>query len=142
MKPRAVDKGIILASEIKKAYEKAFGVKWWHALFGKTVIALADRSYEEVDFYKIRKVLRQDDTDKKEYIPESFDCDDYTFSLMGAFHRDIGTASMPIFITWIETVSGGHSLITCYHKGMVIFIEPQTDELIPMPVCRLMLLVG
>lgn len=131
-KERFVYKGHIPAAEIKKAYIKAFKVRWWDRLFSITKIALADATYRELDITKVRTVLSEDYTEKQKYVAEHFDCDDHTFSLMGAFHRDRDTAAMPIFITWILTERGGHALISCYYEGSIILIEPQTDAIMPM----------
>jgi len=60
-------------------------------------------------------------------------CDDYAFALMGAFHRDLETAAMPIFVTWVATPSGGHALISFYYEGEVVMIEPQNDEVFSVP---------
>ena len=122
-----IKSGGIPAEEIALAYIKKFNVKWWERLFGITVMAFEDPAYLEADPALIQDVLDKDFTDKQEYIPEEkirhFDCGDFTNRLMGAFHCNIETASMPIFKTWIT----GHSLLSYYHKGEIWFIEPQND---------------
>lgn len=143
LRPRITDKGDVPASEIEKAYIKAFKVSWCDRLWGKCNIALADATYRELDIARVRTVLSDDYTEKQKYVGEFFDCDDYAFALMGAFHRDRDTAAMPIFITWILTERGGHALISCYYKGNIILIEPQNDYIMPIPEgCRLMLVCG
>lgn len=143
LRPRFTVRGDIPASEIKKAYIKAFKVSWWDRLWGSVNIALADATYSELDIAKVKAVLSEDYTEKQKYVAELYDCDDYAFALMGAFHRDRDTAAMPIFITWILTERGGHALISCFYKGNIILIEPQNDAIMPMPEgCRLMLVCG
>lgn len=143
LKPRNTIRGDVPASEIQQAYIKAFKVSWWARFFGITKVALADATYSELDITKVKEVLSEDWTEKQKYVAEQFDCDDFAFALMGAFHQNVYTAAMPIFITWIITERGGHALISCYYKGSIILIEPQTDAFVVMPEgCRLMLVCG
>lgn len=108
---------------------------------------LADQTYLMASLTKIKQILRKDRTDKQKWEKEFFDCDDFTFSLMGAFHRDRETAAMPMFITWITTLGflrrlwnkirgqkfkGGHAVITFYYSAKVSIIEPQSDEISPI----------
>ena len=143
LRPRFQDRGSISASIIKKAYEKTFNIHWWDRLFGYGDIQLADQTYMEANLGKISQILAEDKTERELYDAEGFDCDDFAFALMGAFHKDRDTAAMPIFITWVLTEMGGHAVLSFYYKGQVIIIEPQTDEMLPVPRSwRLMLLCG
>ena len=134
---RHIYRGEVTAKEIDKAYCNAFGVSWWQKLFGLTKIALADQTYTEADFDIISEVLAKDMTDKMVYSLdedgnpiEDFNCDDFVFALMGAFHQDRRTAAMPIFITWISTEMGGHAVISFYLDGIVTIIEAQNDKML------------
>jgi len=62
---------------------------------------------------------------------EAYDCDDFTFALMGAFHKDYETAAMPIFVTWVPTIQ--HALLSFYYGNEIFVIEPQTDEIYWLP---------
>lgn len=148
LRPRVKDRGNIPASGIKKAYERAFGISFWGKLLaffvgGHGGIQLADQTYAEARLDKINEILAKDRTEQQLYSAEDFDCDDFAFSLMGGFHRDRETAAMPIFITWVLTEMGGHAVLSFFHKGQVIIIEPQTDDMLPVPKnWKLMLLCG
>lgn len=143
-------RGAIPASEIEGAYRVAFNVggNWFirfiEALLGKgQPFQFADTFYKEVDEALIKSILLEDKTDLWEYIAEDFDCDDFTFRLMGIFHQNIETAAMPIFITWVSTPEGGHAVLSYYAGGAVKIIEPQTDKVTNVPNSwRLMLLCG
>ena len=131
IKRRDLYRGIITADEIIKAYQDAFGIQWWHKYVGLADFQLADETYFEANREEIKKVLEQDQIDKEIYKAEEFDCDNYSFALMGSFHHNRETAPMPIFITWVLTREGGHALLSFYEAGKVFLIEPQTDEIIP-----------
>jgi hypothetical protein len=129
---------IIPASEIEKAYKRVFTVSWWEKLFGIACIRFADANYKPVDPDILLEVLGKDKTDQMVYSRDEngqpmewFDCDDFTFALMGAFHKDYKTAAMPIFITWVPTIQ--HALISFYYDGEIFVIEPQTDEIYWLP---------
>jgi len=129
---------IIPATEIIKAYRKTFKVKRWC----KNIFFMADKYYKEVDEDIINSVLTQDKIDAEQYVKEYFDCDDFAFSLMGTFHKNEDTAAMPIFVTWVLTPQGGHAVLS-YYSGEVNIIEPQNDEIYPVPKnWKLLLLCG
>ena len=129
IKTRQTVRGAIPGSEIQKAYQEVFKVPWWRMWFSSP-FKLADQSYLEADEVLIGAILGQDKTDLEQYQAEEFDCDDFAFRLMGAFHNNLKTAAMPIFITWIAMPQGGHALLSYYSQGQVKIIETQTDEII------------
>ena len=103
---------------------------------------MADEYYKEIDEDIINSVLTQDKIDAEQYVKEYFDCDDFAFSLMGTFHKNEDTAAMPIFVTWVLTPQGGHAVLS-YYLGEVNIIEPQNDEIYPVPKnWKLLLLCG
>ena len=118
---------------IQRAYEIAFEVKWWHTLVGLAHFEFDDEEYVAPELEEIEKVLAADQGDKEQYVANDFDCDDFSYALMGAFHKNRMTAAMPIFITKVLTPQGGHALISFYHKDTVTLIEPQTDQLFEVP---------
>ena len=130
---RKVKQGQISNTEILQAYQAAFGVTWWQTLFGLVDFELADQTYVAADVEKIEAILAKDMIEQEEYHAEEFDCDDFAFALMGAFHHNRDTAAMPIFITWVNTPRGGHAVISYYHEGVVKIIEPQNDKIFDIP---------
>jgi hypothetical protein len=140
---RIVNKGEIPASVIRQAYIKAFKVSWCERCFGHCSIKLADETYRQVNLNQISQILKDNKTNEQKYIDNDYDCDDFTFQLMGTFHSNIDTAAMPIFICWVSTPNGGHAVISFYHNGEIFIIEPQTDEIYSPPNdWGLILLVG
>jgi len=126
-------------NEIQDAVNAAFYPryathKFWH---------FADTYYKPADLTVIKEVLASTEIEKMRYEAESFDCDDFSFALQGAFHMRRDTAAMAIFIFWTliktgETSEGkdifvGHACNLCYDGSQVLLIEPQTDAIFKPP---------
>jgi hypothetical protein len=95
---------------------------------------LADEEYKEVDEELIQMILDADLGDREDYEAEYYDCDDFAFNLIGVFHQNKETAAMPIFITWVNTLGGGHAVLSYLNSlGEVKIIEPQNDEIYFVP---------
>jgi hypothetical protein len=149
--PRKPGQGKITSAEIQAAYEAAFqiaGDDWLHKLLKifltvRTPFYFADQYYKPVEDELLLMILDADTGDKEEYETEYYDCDDFAFRLMGWFHMDRQAAAWPIFITWVNTPQGGHAVLSYYQDGQVFIIEPQTDQIFPVPEdWTLMLLCG
>lgn len=149
--PRQPGQGEITSAEIQAAYESAFriaGEDWLHKLLRiflmiRTPFYFADQLYKPVDQELLQMILDADTGDKEEYETEFYDCDDFVFRLMGWFHSDRDAAAWPIFITWINTPQGGHAVLSYYQDGRAYIIEPQTDDVFPVPAdWSLILLCG
>ena len=130
--------GTIYSGDIILAYKEAFRMSWWQSflsLFG--TFKMADAYYHEADESVIKEVLAKDLTDRKEYITETFDCDDFAFQLMGVFHKHETACAYPIFITWVEWYEDnqryGHAVLSYFIGGMVKIIEPQNDSVFSVP---------
>jgi len=135
--------GNITATEIERAYRKAFKMSFWAWIRSAGIFQFADEFYREADEELIRMIMDADAGEREQYETEFYDCDDFAFSLMGVFHKDREAAAMPIFITWVDTPVGGHALLSYYYKGQVKMIEPQRDGIFDVPPSwRLQLLCG
>ena len=99
----------------------------------ETAIFLSDTKYKTITKNDLGKILKIDDTDKQRYIPTFYDCDDFSFRLMGQL--SIGDeASLPFGIIWVKTPKGGHALnIFIDDKREVWLVEPQEDLIFKMP---------
>lgn len=146
--PREILQGLrVPAGEIEAAYREAFNLRfsfwsWLFKLVGNNIY-LADAYYQEADPGYIDLIVDADQGDKEEYDLETFDCDDFAFRLMGVFHMDRETAAMPIFITWVSFPGGAHAVLSYYYDGEVRIIEPQNDEVFPVPEdWSLLVLIG
>lgn len=93
---------------------------------GQAKLYLADRDYYLPTLQDIFDFLDGDETDKEHYTKGSdyYDCDDFSFRLMGQFQVKPWSA-VPLAIVW----SGVHAynLIIVTQDG-VFLIEPQTDR--------------
>jgi len=157
VKSRNEIRGTISAAEIKATYRKAFNIpspnlieRTLRCLLRKVTgtarrepFYLADSYYRALNETTIRQILSEDKTNLEQYTPKDFDCDDFAFRLMGAFHQNIETAAMPIFVTWVKTTSGAHAVLSFTDNRTVLIIEPQNDRVYPVPAeWQLSLLCG
>jgi hypothetical protein len=139
--PRKPGQGEITAGDLQAAYEAAFHLDGNGCLdkllrlflMIRTPFYFADQLYKPVDLDLLQMILDADTGDKEEYETEYYDCDDFAFRLMGVFHMDRQAAAWPIFVTWVNTSQGGHAVLSYYLDGQVFIIEPQTDEMFPVP---------
>lgn len=155
---RDIDRGIIPAAKIEEAYRGVFHLQSQHLCLGKRLIRkairlitgfvvgnpfhLADTYYEPVREGLIARILQEDKTNLEMYIAEDFDCDDFTFRLMGVFHQNTETAAMPIFITWVLTSpTVAHAVLSYYVDGKIKIIEPQSDGVYQVPEDWVLLLL-
>ena len=114
----------ILPEEIQRCYEETFDLSEFQGF----KYAFSDPYYKPCDIEAMASVLYSDQIQNQKYELHLFDCDDFTFALMGAFHHDRVCAAMPIFITRIRRPSGvEHGLITFYYQKKIVAIEAVSD---------------
>lgn len=84
-----------------------------------------DSNYKPVTMQQMKDFLAEDLLDKKKYETETFDCDEFAFSLMGRLADKFG--NIPAGIVW----GSGHALNFFYEKdqGVIWMLEPQTDQI-------------
>jgi hypothetical protein len=90
-----------------------------------THIYINDYEYRLCSKEDIAQFLRQDWTNKKDYVKEEYDCDDFSYRLMGQFSvKD--WSGIALGIVWTDL----HAL-NCLidNNGKFYFIEPQSDKL-------------
>ena len=90
-----------------------------------THIYISDNEYWLCSKEDIEKFLMQDRTNKKDYVKEEYDCDDFSYRLMGQFSvKD--WSGIALGIAWTNR----HAL-NCLidDTGKFRFIEPQSDKL-------------
>ena len=100
----------------------------------KCAIFLSDSYYETTTKDKLQKFLKLDNTDQYEYKKEIFDCDDFSYRLVGNLSIP-GWASLPFGILWTYLPNGsGHALnIFIDTDSEVWIVEPQNDNIYKMP---------
>jgi len=124
----------ITPAEIKDAYKQAFSISWLDNILdwlGRGVFRLTNLNYNPLNWDEVAEVIEWDKTEQMEWLYDEtkFTCCDFSFSLMGAFHKYYTTGGMPIFMTWIAMPAGGHAVVSFYDGEQVFIVEPQTDEI-------------
>lgn len=96
-------------------------------------IFLSDMNYWTTNIEEIKRFLSLDDSDKYNYTVEKFDCDDFSYRLMGQFSVP-GWSELPFGIIWVGIKDGGHAL-NCFVdiNREVWLIEPQNDKVFRIP---------
>lgn len=89
-------------------------------------IYIADAVYYVCSRETIEEFLASDPTDQERYVTETYDCDDFSFRLMGQFHEK-PYAALAFGIAW-SRVHGYNIFVS--KEGEVLLIEPQTDEIL------------
>lgn len=108
-------------SVVNAMLKKAFGEK--------CTLFLVDREYKIPTLESIKTFLAEDKTDLYKYVSEWFDCDDFSFRLMGQF--SIPGWSDITFGIATSTVHAYNCLIADDNgEAKVYLIEPQTDAVI------------
>lgn len=99
---------------------------------------LSDSIYSTTSIDELRRFIRDDKTNEYRYISEYYDCDDYSFRLMGMIHS-IEWGALPFGIIlvnkrdWIKDPTGKklfpHAM-NCFIDSKQDFwlIEPQNDQ--------------
>ena len=124
----------ITPQEIKDVYKGSMSISWLDNIFGffdMGVFRLTNLNYNELNWDEVAEIIAIDLSDQMDWVyneNEKYTCDDFSFALMGAFHRYKTTASMPIFKTWIQMGTSGHAVVSFY-DGEIFLVEPQTDEI-------------
>lgn len=86
-------------------------------------VYLSDSNRSLCDIEDINSFLSQDETNRITYQSEVFDCDDFTYRLMGQFST-LGWANIAKGIVWTNT----HALMCCVDSNLDFwYIEPQND---------------
>jgi len=97
------------------------------------MIYLSDRDYQVTSKEEIENFLALDDTDKRKYLSEYHDCDDFSYRLHGQFSVP-GWSGLAFGILWAGVPGGGHA-INCFvdNDKEVWIIEPQNDKIFKLP---------
>lgn len=91
----------------------------------KAEIFLSDRDYLLCNKADIVRFLVQDKTNKYEYTKNAYDCDDFSYRLLGQFSIP-GWSDLAFGIIW----TGKHAMNCMVTEDNVFYlIEPQTDTL-------------
>ena len=90
-------------------------------------IFISDDKYMLPTDKTIKDFLQQDDVNFRKYVPTKYDCDNFSFSLMG--RASFLLSGYAIGIVWAKTPKGNHALnFYINDSGVFKYIEPQTDR--------------
>jgi hypothetical protein len=103
------------------------------AEFPNAKLYLSDNEYKTAPLGEYKRFLSASQVDKHKYVSEYFDCDDFSYALMGEFSIPKWSA-LAFGIVWTETTTGNHALNFFIDNNLDVWlIEPQTDSIFPMP---------
>jgi len=96
---------------------------------GKTSnIWTSDASYDTARKKDIEKFLSLNYFRFRQYVPEKYDCDNYSFALMGMFTYLM--SGYAVGIAWVETGNGAHALNFFIDENKEFwYIEPQNNNI-------------
>ena len=121
---------------IKRLFIKG---NWWEIevllkeAFPQATIYLSDENYGLVNLKRLKAFLKEDKTDLMNFLPDARDCDDFSFRLMGQFHKQgCGFEDKAVGIIWCSKPA--HALnIAILEDKSVVLIEPQSDRIYSKP---------
>ena len=125
--PKPATEGQISGSEVRRLFLEVFPGGGQH-------IYVSDANYRITTITNLRKFVEWDNTNAFSYIGERHDCDDFAFSLMGAFAKYPDWSSYPVAIVWADYGIGPHAFISAVawqsydvRIPRIYYIEPQND---------------
>ena len=97
-------------------------------MFGFRNVFCSDGSYRIARKRDIVDFMKLNIFKFRKYVPEKYDCDNYSFSLMGMFTNLM--SGYAIGIVWVHTTRGNHALNFFIDKDKTLwYIEPQNDRI-------------
>lgn len=93
--------------------------------FPNAHIFISDGTFTTCPVSEVSKMCQWSKVKDREYLAETFDCDDFAYSLQGAFSV-LPWSALPVGIVWTDR----HAMnIFISDKQAVWFVEPQTYEI-------------
>jgi len=104
------------------------------AEFPNCQIYLSDSKYKTTSVIELRRFLSHDMVDKEQYVSQYFDCDDFSFSLLGNITNS-EWGSLPFGLLWTEIEGGVAHAVNIFidDNRIVHVIEPQDDSVFSVP---------
>lgn len=100
----------------------------------KALVLLSDSIYSTTTVEELQRFLRSDDTNEFRYVSEYYDCDDFSFRLMGQIHN-VEWGALPFGIMWLTKENNVAHALNCFiDDDMILWlIEPQSDQVFLLP---------
>lgn len=104
------------------------------AAYPECPIYIGDREYKTTSVIELKRFLRDDLTDIEKYVDEYFDCEDFSFRLMGNLSNP-AWGSLPFGIMWTQRENDGAHAVNLFidNNREVWIVEPQNDNMFKMP---------
>jgi len=119
----------VLEPEIVDVWDAHKVLKWLREFCPKAdYVFLSDEKYQICTKQSFQKFLELDETDRAKYIAIWHDCDDFSYRLMGQFHRG-KWACLAFGIAWSSTHAYNILIAQANSRIGVFIIEPQTDAI-------------
>lgn len=122
--PQPIEAGSITGAELRHELCRFFPPQDIH---------IADGLYLTTDVASMECWLAWDKTDAMEYRREFFDCDNFSFRVLGRLRGTPNWDATPSGLFWGNFGQGAHAVnLFCDYQHDLYFIEPQTDGIIPV----------
>ena len=110
------------------------------AAFPNAQIFLSDNQFKTVPIEELKKYIKYDITDAYKYTNEYYDCDDFSFALMGSLSNP-KWGCLPFGIVYVGTMFNEEGNMLAAHAVNIFIdpwrkiwvIEPQNDRVFEMP---------
>jgi hypothetical protein len=96
-------------------------------------LKFSDPNYKLVDVDHLKKFLKRNATNQRQYENPSNDCDDFSYILLGDVTK--WDSDLAFGIAWVITEDGQFHALNVFvgTDKKVYFVEPQTDEVFLVP---------
>jgi len=95
---------------------------------------ISDVDYKTTTVEEIERFLKEDITDKDKYVSEMYDCEDFSFRLMGQISNP-SWGCLPFGVIYVKQSKNNYHAVNCFidSKREVWLIEPQNDDIFKCP---------
>jgi hypothetical protein len=102
--------------------------------FPDAQLLLSDKNYKTTNKEELEKYLKYDLTDIDTYENEYYDCDDFSFSLMGGISNPIW-GSLSFGIIWVKKDNNSFHALNIFIDSdrRIWMVEPQNDKIFEFP---------
>jgi hypothetical protein len=100
--------------------------------FPNAKIYISDRRTKLAPFSEYARFMKWSTVSQNKYIPEYYDCDDFSFALMGDFHRIPEWGCLAFGILWLKKPAHAVNVFIDSNKQIWV-VEPQNDNIFKMP---------
>lgn len=101
-------------------------------IYQRCIKQLTDQVYKVYTVHDLQRFLKEDQTDKMQYVAEEFDCDNFAFGTY--FMAEIAMPGCCLGVCFVGTPKGAHAVnFFIDENNRFYLIEPQNDEIKTIP---------